>query len=94
MWMRSRRSAGCQPGISATTTSPPRVTEVLCGTYRRRTENERWLLFRSHYGFDAFYCQPGIDGAHEKGGITGDTGRFRRQHLSPMPVADSLSGTE
>lgn len=67
------------------------VTEVLYGTHRRRTENERWVLFRSHYGFDAFYCQPGIDGAHEKGGIEGDIGRFRRQHLSPMPVADSLA---
>lgn len=67
------------------------VTEVLYGTNRRQTENERWVLFRSHYGFDAFYCQPGIDGAHEKGGIEGDIGRFRRQHLSPMPVADSLA---
>lgn len=67
------------------------VTEVLYGTHRRRTENERWVLFRSHYGFDAFYCQPGIDGAHEKGGIEGDIGRFRRQHLSPMPVTDSLA---
>jgi len=49
------------------------------------------VLFRSHYGFDAFYCQPGIDGAHEKGGVEGDVGRFRRTHLSPMPVVDSLA---
>lgn len=48
------------------------VTTVIYGTGRRRTENPRWVLFRSHYGFDAFYCLPGIKGAHEKGGIEGD----------------------
>lgn len=59
------------------------VTTVIYGKGRRRTENERWVLFRSHYGFDAFYCQPGIDGAHEKGGVEGEVGRFRRQHVCP-----------
>lgn len=63
--------------------------KVIYGTGRQRTENQRWLLFHSHYGFDAFYCQTGIDGAHEKGGVEGDVGRFRRTHLSPMPVVDS-----
>jgi hypothetical protein len=38
---------------------------------RARNENARWVLFRSHYGFDPFYCQPGIEGAHEKGGVEG-----------------------
>ena len=36
-------------------------------------------------GFDAFYCQPGVDGAHEKGGVEGEGGRFRRTHLVPVP---------
>ncbi len=67
------------------------VVKVIYGTGRQRTENQRWQLFRSHYGFDAFYCHPGIEGAHEKGGIEGDVGRFRRTHLSPMPVVDSLA---
>ena len=66
------------------------VTSVLFGERRARVENERWVLFRSHYGFDAFYCQPGITGAHEKGGVEGEVGWFRRNHLSPMPVVDSL----
>ncbi len=61
------------------------VTTVLHGTDRRRAENERWVLFRSHYGFDSFYCQPGIAGAHEKGGVEGAVGWFRRNHPSPMP---------
>jgi transposase len=60
------------------------------GGVRGRKENDRWLLFRSHCGFDAFYCQPGIVGAHEKGGVEGEVGRFRRNRLTPMPVVDSL----
>lgn len=66
------------------------VSTVLTGKGRRRTENERWALFRSHYGFDAFYCQPGIAGAHEKGGVEGEVGWFRRNRLVPMPEVDSL----
>jgi transposase len=64
------------------------VSRVLMG--RNRTESDRWVLFRSHYAFDAFYCIPGIDGAHEKGGVEGEVGRFRRNHLVPVPDVDSL----
>ena len=66
------------------------VAQVINAPGRERVENDRWVLFRSHFGFDPFYCQPGIAGAHEKGGVEGDVGRFRRQHLVPMPVVDSL----
>ncbi len=65
------------------------VSRVLLG--RKRQESDGWVAFRSHYGFDAFYCQPGIGGAHEKGGVEGDVGWFRRNHLVPMPVVDSLA---
>lgn len=67
------------------------VKTVIYGSDRRRVENDRWVLFRSHYGFDAFYCQPGIEGAHEKGGVEGEVGRFRRTWLSPMPEVDTLA---
>lgn len=67
------------------------VQSVLYGRGRDRIENERWVLFRSHYGFDSFYCRPGIEGAHEKGGVEGEVGRFRRKRLTPMPVVDSLA---
>jgi transposase len=66
------------------------VRAVVFGQGRQREENERWLLFRSHFGFDSFYCQPGIAGAHEKGGVEGEVGWFRRNRLSPMPVVESL----
>lgn len=65
------------------------VNRVLTG--RTRTETQRWVALRSHYGFDAFYCQPGPDGAHEKGGVEGEGGRFRRNHCVPMPVVDSIA---
>ncbi len=64
------------------------VRQVLFG--RTRLENERWIVFRSHYGFEAWYCQPGHEGSHEKGGVEGEGGRFRRNHCVPMPVVDSI----
>jgi hypothetical protein len=66
----------------------PAVTRVLRG--RDRVENERFTALRSHYGYDAFFCEPGIDGAHEKGGVEGEVGRFRRNHLVPVPQVASL----
>ena len=63
------------------------VKKVLVG--RDRTETDRFIALRSHYGFDAFFCIPGQSGAHEKGGVEGEVGRFRRRHLTPVPkVAD------
>jgi transposase len=65
------------------------VARVLRG--RTRTETARWLAFRSWYGFEAFYCEPGPEGAHEKGGVEGDLGRFRRRWLVPVPKVASLA---
>src|SRR5680860_417824 len=64
------------------------VTRILVG--RDRVENERFVALRSHYGFDSFFCEPGIAGAHEKGGVEGEVGRFRRRHLVPIPEVASL----
>ncbi|MEX1908079.1 IS21 family transposase [Janibacter sp. Y6] len=61
------------------------------GFSRQRVEADRWTAFRSHYGIEAFYCQPGIQGAHEKGGVDGQIGWFRRNHLVPVPEVDSLA---
>jgi transposase len=67
----------------------PAVIRVLLG--RERLENPRFIALRSHYGYDSFFCEPGIGGAHEKGGVEGEVGRFRRQHLTPVPIAASLA---
>lgn len=65
------------------------VTRVLMG--RHRDESERFVLLRSHYEFDSFFCIPGVEGAHEKGGVEGDIGRFRRNHLVPLPDVASIA---
>lgn len=68
----------------------PAVWKVLVRG-RAREENPRWTAFRSHYRmFDPFYCLPGIEGAHEKGGVEGQVGYFRRNYLSPVPDVVSL----
>jgi transposase len=67
----------------------PAVARVLTG--RNRTETGRWLSFRAHYGFEAFYCIPGAGGAHEKGGVEGEIGRFRRRWFVPVPQVASLA---
>jgi transposase len=64
------------------------VVRVLFG--RDRLENERFVALRSHYFFDSFYCLPGLEGSHEKGGVEGEVGRFRRRHLVPVPQVASL----
>jgi transposase len=65
------------------------VAQVL-GFSRQRVETARWTAFRSHYSAEAFYCQPGLQGAHEKGGVEGQVGWFRRNHLVPVPIAGSF----
>src|SRR6266487_1525090 len=66
----------------------PAVAKVMGG--RSRAETGRWAAFRSWYGFEAFYCIPGVEGAHEKGGVEGEIGRFRRGFLVPVPHVASL----
>jgi transposase len=63
------------------------VKKVLRG--RQRIEHEQFVLLRSHYLFDAVFCRPGLKGAHEKGGVEGEVGYFRRNHLVPIPKVAS-----
>ena len=63
----------------------PAVARVLLG--RDRIESERFIAFRSHYGFDAFYCLPGPEGAHEKGGVEQDVGWW-----APQPPGAGAQG--
>jgi transposase len=63
------------------------VKKVLKG--RRRVESDRFVALRSHYLFVSQFTTPGLEGAHEKGGVEGEVGRHRRNHLVPVPhVAD------
>jgi transposase len=65
------------------------VKQVLKG--RRRVESDRFIALRSHYLFESQFTTAGIEGAHEKGGVEGEVGRFRRNHLVPVPAVASLA---
>ena len=80
---------GGVPGMIRYDNAKALVARVLRG--RNRDETERFIALRSHYGFDSFFCIPGRDGAHEKGGVEGEVGRSRRRHLVPLPRVHSLA---
>src|SRR3954451_1225663 len=65
------------------------VKKVLKG--RRRIESDRFVALRSHYLFASQFTTPGLEGAHEKGGVEGEVGRFRRNHLVPVPLIADLA---
>lgn len=79
---------GGVPGTVSYDNLKAAVTKVLKG--RDRIESDRFVALRSHYGFESWFCQPGEDGAHEKGGVEGEVGRFRRNHLVPVPRVESM----
>ena len=54
-----------------------------------RIQQDRFVAFRSHYLFEASFTTPGIEGGHEKGGVEGENGRFRRRWLTPVPAFSS-----
>jgi transposase len=64
------------------------VKKVLRGS--RREETQRFHAFRSHWRFESIFCLPGKEGAHEKGGVEGEVGTFRRNHWVPLPKARDL----
>lgn len=68
----------------------PAVKKVIFRS-RSRVENDKWAAFRTHYGFTAFYCFPGEEGAHEKGGVEGQVGYYRRNRLTPIPKVTTLA---
>ena len=65
------------------------VKKVLKG--RRRIESDRFVALRSHYLFASQFMTPGLEGAHQKGGVEGEVGRYRRNHLVPVPQLRDLA---
>ena len=47
----------------------------------------RFMAFRSHWGFQSEFCTPAE--GHEKGGVEGEGGYFRRNHMVPIPQVAS-----
>ena len=62
------------------------VKKVLAG--HRRDEQDAFLVFRSHYLFDSFFCTVGE--GHEKGGVEHGVGFARRTFMVPLREAESF----
>lgn len=62
------------------------VSKILRG--KGRLENERFVSFRSHYTFQARFCNAGQ--GREKGGVEGLVGFARRNFFVPLPKAGSF----
>ena len=84
-----RTLGGIPGGVVRYDNLTPAVSKVLFRS-RDRVENPRWQAFHQHHGFTPFYCEPGLRGAHEKGGVEGEVGYFRRNYLTPVPEVASL----
>lgn len=63
------------------------VKKILRG--RQRIETDRIIAFRSHWRYQSEYCNPAS--GHEKGGVEGELGWFRRNCLVPVPEATDLA---
>jgi transposase len=63
------------------------VKKILRG--HQRVETERLIAFRSHWGFQTEFCNPAR--GNEKGGVEGEVGYFRRNHLVPIPRVKDLA---
>ncbi len=62
------------------------MKKILRGS--RREETMRFIAFRSHWQYEARFCTPAQ--GHEKGGVESEVGRFRRNHLVPVPTAENF----
>ena len=62
------------------------VKKILRGY--QREETTRFIAFRSHWGFQAEFCTPGE--GHEKGGVEGEGGQYRRNYMVPVPKVRNL----
>ena len=63
------------------------VKKILRGA--RREETARFVALRSHWRFEAEFCTPAEP--HEKGGVEGEAGYFRRNHWVPVPQAMDIA---
>jgi transposase len=57
------------------------VFKILIG--KNRQEQDRFVVFRSHYLFESNYCTPGA--GNQKGGVEHGVGYSRRNFLVPLP---------
>jgi hypothetical protein len=62
------------------------VQRILAG--HTRQEQQAFIVFRSHYLFESYFCTPGE--GHEKGSVEHSVGFDRRNFLVPIPQVASF----
>lgn len=61
------------------------------GKGKQRTLTNEFKALKGYYNFATNFCQPGIEGAHEKGGIESSVGFSRRNWMVPPPHFGALA---
>ncbi len=61
------------------------------GQGKQRVLTDEFQQLKGYYNFKTNFCQPGIEGAHEKGGVESGIGFSRRNWMVPVPAFDSLA---
>jgi transposase len=61
------------------------------GKGKDRILTQEFKALKGYYNFKTNFCQPGKEGAHEKGGVESGIGFSRRNWMVPVPAFDSLA---
>jgi hypothetical protein len=61
------------------------------GKGKQRILTTEFKQLKGYYNFETNFCQPGEEGAHEKGGVESGIGFSRRNWMVPVPVFDSIT---
>lgn len=60
------------------------------GKGKERSLTKEFKELKGYYAFKTNFCKPGLDGAHEKGGVENGVGFARRNWMVPVPQFDSI----
>ncbi len=61
------------------------------GKGKDRVLTQEFKELKGYYNFETNFCQPGLEGAHEKGGVESGIGFSRRNWMVPVPSFGSLA---
>ncbi|MBS1954387.1 MAG: IS21 family transposase [Cyanobacteria bacterium SZAS-4] len=63
---------------------------IKVGKGKERKLTKKFLELQGFYAFAVNFCKPGIEGAHEKGGVESGIGFSRRNWMVPVPQVASI----
>ena len=68
-----------------------KLAVVKVGSGKERTLTKKFKELSGFYSFESNFCKPGIESAHEKGGVEGGIGFSRRNWLVPVPKVETIA---